>query len=342
MADDAKNDFVDEVMVAVAGGDGGNGCVAFRREKSMPFGGPAGGDGADGGSVIFEAQTRMRTLLDLRFKKKLEAQRGEDGRGKDQYGKRGKDLLYGVPVGTLIYDAQSQELLADLSEKDARFVAAAGGVGGRGNIHFATPYNRAPRQSEQGTPGQRRRLRLELKLMADVGLVGFPNVGKSTFISTVSRAKPKIAAYPFTTLVPNLGVVHRGEGREFVVADIPGIVEGAAEGVGLGLKFLRHVERTSLLLHIVSGDPDPERDPLRDYHVMEKELARYSDRFAGRPRVVALSKLDLPENRERFPVLRDQFAKIGVELLAFSSATREGVDALLNRLEAKLAAESRS
>ena len=332
--------FVDEVELEVVAGDGGNGSVAFRREKHQPFGGPAGGDGGKGGDVIFVADDRLGTLMDLRYRRRLSAPSGEHGRGKDQYGKGGEDLRVRVPVGTQVYDRETAEVLADLSEPGEVAIIARGGRGGRGNIHFKTPSDRAPRRAEPGEPGERKDLRLELKLLADVGLLGYPNVGKSTFIARVSRARPKIADYPFTTLVPNLGVVHRDVDRSFVVADIPGLIEGAAEGAGLGTRFLKHVERTRALLHIVTLDPDPEREPARDFEVLMSELRRFDPELAERPMVVAVSKLDLPEVRDALPELRAALAgKLGeqAELLAFSAATGEGVAEVLDALEQLLA-----
>ncbi len=328
--------FVDEVTFEVAAGDGGNGCVAFRREKFIPLGGPSGGDGGRGGNVILIAHDRLSTLLDLRYRKLIRAKSGEHGRGKDQFGKAGDDVRIEVPVGTQVYDADSDVLLADLDESGAEFVVAQGGRGGRGNMRFATPYNRAPKRADPGEPGERKRVRLELKLLADVGVVGFPNVGKSTFIATVSRARPKIADYPFTTLVPNLGVASLGVDRSFVVADIPGIIEGASEGAGLGLQFLRHVERTRVLLHVITVDPDPTRDPIKDFDALIVELENFHEELTARPMLVAVSKIDLPEVREGLGAIREELEKRGFEMLAFSSATREGIDELLLRLEATL------
>jgi GTP-binding protein len=325
--------FVDEVEVEAIAGDGGNGAVAFRREKYRPFGGPSGGDGGKGGDVVLVADTRLGTLMDFRFRRRLVAPSGEHGRGKDCYGKGGDDLEVRVPVGTQVYDAESGEVLADLDEPDERVVIAHGGRGGRGNMHFATPTDRAPRKAEPGEPGERKRLRFELKLLADVGLLGYPNVGKSTFIARVSRARPKIADYPFTTLAPNLGVVHRALDRNFVVADIPGLIEGAAEGAGLGHRFLKHVERTRVLLHIVTLDPDPEREPARDFDVLLDELRRFDPVLAERPMVVAVSKLDLPDVRDAVPEIRDALRERGHEVLAFSAATGEGVEEVLDALE---------
>ncbi len=329
-------DFVDEVTLEVVAGDGGNGCVAFRREKFVPLGGPSGGDGGRGGSLILEAHDRMTTLLDLRFRKVVRAERGEDGRGKDQFGKAGADVRIQVPVGTQVYDDESGELLADLDRAGAELVAARGGRGGRGNIKFATPYDRAPRRAQPGEPGERRRIRLELKLLADVGVVGFPNVGKSTFIAAVSRARPKVADYPFTTLVPNLGVVSLGIDRSFVIADIPGIIEGASEGAGLGLRFLKHVERTRVLLHMITVDPDPKRDAIGDFDALMKELERFDPRLVARPMIVAVSKLDLPEVQEAFDSVKAELEVRGYEVFGISSATRAGLDLVLQKLESIL------
>lgn len=331
--------FVDEVTVEVRGGNGGNGAVAFRREKFVPLGGPAGGDGGNGGDVVFRADDRLATLLDLRYRRKVHAESGENGRGKDQYGKAGPDAVVRVPVGTQVFDAVTGALVADLDAKGKQHVVAAGGRGGRGNIHFATPEDRAPRRAEQGTPGELRNLRLELKLLADVGLLGYPNVGKSTLIARVSRARPKIADYPFTTLVPNLGVVALGEERSCVMADIPGLIEGAADGAGLGTRFLKHVERCRVLLHIVTLDADPDRAPLADFDVLMRELARFDPELAKRPMMVGVSKLDLPDVRKRVPVIRRGMAKRGVEtVVPFSAATGEGIDELLHALGALLEA----
>lgn len=327
--------FVDEVELEVVAGDGGNGCVAFRREKFRPFGGPSGGDGGDGGDVILVGDDRLGTLMDFRYKKKLRAARGEHGRGKDQYGKGGDDLRVAVPVGTQVYESATGELLADVAEVGEEVVIARGGRGGRGNIHFATPTDRAPRKAEPGEPGERLRLRFELKLLADVGLLGFPNVGKSTFIARVSRARPKIADYPFTTLVPNLGVVSRDLDRSFVVADIPGLIEGAAEGHGLGHRFLKHVERCRVLLHLVTLDPEPEREPARDFEVLMDELRRFDPELADRPMLVAVSKSDLPDVREALEEIRAALAPR--EVLAFSAATGDGIEAVLDGLENLLA-----
>ena len=326
--------FIDEAKINLKAGDGGNGCVAFRREAHVPRGGPSGGDGGNGGSIVIVADPQLYTLLDYKYRQHYKATRGEDGRNKDQYGKGGADLELRVPVGTVVHDQETGELIADLDHAGARCVAARGGTGGQGNIHFATAWNRTPRSATDGTPGEERVVRLELKLLADVGLLGFPNVGKSTFISVVSRARPKIADYPFTTLVPNLGVVSLGEERSFVVADIPGLVEGAAEGAGLGHRFLKHVERSRVLLHILDASmlAGPDRDPLTDLDVLNRELSRFAPELVDRPQVVALGKIDITEVRERLPELTRAFESRGVRLFAMSAATGEGVRDVLEEL----------
>jgi GTPase len=325
--------FIDEATIHVKAGDGGNGCVAFRREAHVPRGGPSGGDGGDGGSIVLVADPQLTTLLDYKYRRHYKAERGQDGRNKDQYGKGGEELVLRVPVGTVVHD-DGGERLADLDTPGARVVVARGGKGGQGNIHFATPWNRAPRVATSGTAGEERAIKLELKLLADVGLLGFPNVGKSTFIARVSRARPKIADYPFTTLVPNLGVVDLGDDRQLVVADIPGLVEGAAEGAGLGHQFLRHVERTRVLLHILDASPlaGPDRDPLSDFDTLNRELALYAPDLAKRPQVVALNKSDLTEVRDRADELSRAFAERGVRLFSLSAVTGEGVRQVLEEL----------
>ncbi len=329
--------FIDEAVIHVKAGDGGNGSAAFRREDGVPFGGPSGGDGGDGGSVIVVADTHLSSLLDFKYRRHYKATPGEPGRNKDQYGAAGDDLTIRVPVGTVIYEEGIADPIADLTADGASFVLARGGIGGKGNIHFKTPWNQAPRTAEQGTPGQERTLRLELKLLADVGLLGFPNVGKSTFISHVSRARPKVADYPFTTLVPNLGVVRLSDERNFVIADIPGLIEGAAEGAGLGHQFLRHVERCRVLLHIIEATymTGPERDPVADFKIINGELARYAPHLANKPQVVVLNKVDAME-AERVTQIRQDFADLDVELLTMSAATGEGIAVVLEKLWAHL------
>jgi len=327
--------FVDQVRIFVKAGDGGNGAVAFRREKFVPKGGPSGGDGGRGGSVIFRADPQLTTLLDYRYQQHHRAQNGEHGGGSDCNGRDGDDLVLRVPVGTLFKDEGTGEVLADLAEPGAEWVAARGGRGGLGNMNFATPTRQAPRFAQPGKPGEQITLVLELKLLADVGLVGFPNAGKSTLISVVSRARPKIADYPFTTLVPNLGVVAYKDHRSFVVADIPGLIEGASEGAGLGHQFLRHVERCKLLVHVLDAgapDLDPERALDRDMATIERELARYSADLAARPRIVAINKIDLPEARARAEAFAATLraSADAPRVFLVSAATREGVDALVD------------
>ena len=325
--------FIDEAVIHVKAGDGGDGSAAFRREDGVPRGGPSGGDGGNGGSVIVVADPHMASLLDFKFKRHYKADRGEHGRGKDQYGARGLDLVLKVPVGTVIIDEGTGEPMADLDTAGAQFCIAQGGIGGKGNIHFATPWNQAPKTAEPGTPGEERTIRFELKLLADVGLLGFPNVGKSTFIASVSRARPKVADYPFTTLVPNLGVVRLSDERTFVIADIPGLIEGASEGAGLGHQFLRHVERCRALLHIVDATftTGPDRAPLSDFQVINRELKSYAPELADKPQVVALNKSDAlePDDVER---IRGEFEAEGITLHVMSAATGVGVQQVLEAL----------
>jgi GTP-binding protein len=324
--------FVDSCQVKVMAGRGGNGCVAFRRERFIPHGGPSGGDGGKGGDIVFETDPGLSTLLDLAYAHTLIAKHGENGRGKDQYGAAGPDMIVRMPVGTQVYDIESNELLFDLDAPNVRTVIAKGGHGGRGNIKFASSYDRAPRRADDGEPGEERKLRLELKVMADVGLLGFPNVGKSTFISAVSRARPKIAEYPFTTLTPHLGVVSVGEEASFVLADIPGLIPGASQGAGLGIRFLKHVERTRALLHLVTLDPGEGREPMADYVALMKELARFDPELAKRPQIVAMSKADLPDVRAAYAKLAPKMKKKKIELRLVSAATGEGVKELLAAL----------
>jgi len=292
--------FFDEATIEVVAGDGGNGAASFRREKYVPRGGPDGGDGGDGGSIWALADRNVNTLIDYRYARLHRARRGENGRGADQYGKGAPDIVLRMPVGTVITDAESGERIADLGANGQRALLAQGGKGGLGNLHFKSSTNRAPRQHTPGAPGERRRLALELRVLADVGLLGLPNAGKSTFIRAVSAARPKVADYPFTTLAPNLGVVRTDAGRSFVVADIPGLIEGAADGAGLGHRFLRHLQRTRLLLHIVDLAPfDPEADPVRDARAIVNELKRYDPALHAKPRWLVLNKLDLVPADER-------------------------------------------
>jgi GTPase len=330
--------FIDEALIHVKAGDGGDGSAAFRREDGVPHGGPSGGDGGDGGSIIVVADSKMASLLDFKYRRHYKAEKGEDGRNKDQYGAAGADLTIKVPVGTVLIDDASNEPIVDLDTDAATFVLAKGGIGGKGNIHFKTPWNQAPRKAEPGTPGEDKTVRLELKLLADVGLLGYPNVGKSTFISRVSRARPKVADYPFTTLVPNLGVVRLSDERTFVIADIPGLIEGASDGAGLGHQFLRHVERCRVLLHIVEATftTGPERSPLADFDVINRELARYAPELAKKPQVVVLNKVDAIDPKDVAEYHRE-FQERGIELHAMSAATGEGLDKALELLWSHLA-----
>jgi GTP-binding protein len=326
--------FVDSCEVKVIAGDGGRGCVAFRRERYIPHGGPSGGDGGKGGDVVFTGDAGKTTLLDVALSRRLVAKRGEHGRGKDQYGKGGEDLVIAVPVGTQAFDSKTNELLFDVDAIGKSVVVARGGRGGRGNIHFSTPFDRAPRRADPGEVGQELDLRLELKVMADVGLLGFPNVGKSTFIRAVSRARPKVADYPFTTLIPHLGVVAVDADHSFVIADIPGLIPGAADGAGLGIRFLKHVERTRGLLHLLSVDAGEGRDPVADFDAINAELKKFDPKLAERPQIVAMAKADLPEVREAWTKAKRRFARRKIDLKLVSAATGEGVRELVYALYA--------
>lgn len=322
--------FFDYAKIYVKGGDGGNGAIAFRREKYIAEGGPFGGDGGKGGSVILIADEGLHTLVDFRYNRHFKAEGGENGRTKNQFGANGKDLLVRVPLGTVVKDAETHELLADLNTHDQTFVAAKGGKGGRGNSRFATSVNRAPQIAENGDPGQERWIELELRLLADVGLIGFPNVGKSTIISHVSAAKPKIANYHFTTIDPNLGVVRIDEGKSFVLVDIPGLVEGASEGVGLGHRFLRHVERTRFLLHVLDISGSEVRDPLEDYEIVNKELEKYNPILYERPQIIVANKMDITGAEENLARLRKKLGDT-VEIYPVSAVTGQGLDAIMYR-----------
>ena len=319
--------FIDEASIDVIGGNGGNGSASFRREKFIPRGGPNGGVGGRGGSVWAVGDENINTLIDYRFTRKFVAPSGEHGMGSDCYGRAGKDIILRMPVGTIITDEKSGEVIADLSENGKKALVAAGGKGGLGNLHFKSPTNRAPRQFTLGEPGQARSLKLELKVLADVGLLGYPNAGKSTFITAVSNARPKIADYPFTTMSPHLGVVRIEQENSFVIADIPGLIEGAAEGAGLGHEFLRHLERTKLLLHIIDAMPFDGEDPIEKAHALVRELGKYSDTLLAKPRWVVVNKLDLvpAEDREELvKKLHDALCPDGRPFFAISAATREG------------------
>jgi GTP-binding protein len=330
-------DFIDEVEIALKAGDGGNGAVAFRREKHVPRGGPDGGDGGRGGSVVFETDQHLSTLIDYRPGKLYKAARGGDGAGKDQIGRDAADLVLKVPVGTQVLDAATGDVVADLNRFPQREVLCAGGKGGRGNHHFVSSVQQAPKFSENGEPGEERRVKLELKLLADVGLLGYPNVGKSTLLSRVSAAKPKIADYPFTTLVPNLGVVRMENYGNFVMADIPGVIEGASEGAGIGIRFLKHLERTRLLLHLLdvsglSGRPDP----VEDYRTINRELAAFSERLSELPQVIVLSRIDLVPDRDELAPVVAFFENEELPVFPVSGVTGEGIDALLYHVWGRL------
>jgi GTP-binding protein len=327
--------FVDEVVIEVQAGKGGDGCVSFRREKFIPRGGPDGGDGGRGGNVSVLADRELCTLMDHRYIKHYRAKPGQPGRGSDQFGAAGDDLIVRVPVGTLVFDAEKDSLLCDLSHDGAEQVIAFGGKGGHGNLHFKSATNQAPRKAEPGQPGQNIRLRLELKLLADVGVIGLPNAGKSTLVSRISRARPKIADYPFTTLVPTLGVVALGEGESFVIADVPGMIEGAHQGVGLGDRFLRHVERCKLLLHVITwfaGEPAEPAQLVNHLDTLEREMALYDPQLSQKPRLIAISKIDLSEVRALIEPVKSILADRHIHVLAFSAVTGEGLTELVHEL----------
>src|SRR5512137_2218353 len=324
--------FIDEVTLFATSGHGGAGCVAFRHEKFVEFGGPSGGDGGKGGDVIFVATSGLSTLLELRHRPHQKAEKGHNGMGKNRHGAGGADLVIRVPVGTVIKDAETGDILADLTENGQRVVLLKGGRGGQGNARFASATNKAPKFAQPGEEHEERKLRLELKLMADVGLLGLPNAGKSSLISKVSAARPKIADYPFTTMVPSLGVVPYKNYRSFVMADIPGIIEGAHEGAGLGHRFLKHLERSGILLHLVDISWMPERDPIAEYEAVCRELALFSTELADKEQVVVITKTDLPRTREHLAEITAWFEGRGVKVFAISSATGEGVEQLLDEI----------
>jgi len=324
--------FIDEAKIYVKAGDGGNGCVSFRREKYVPKGGPDGGDGGKGGDVFLRANSSLRTLLKFHYNQHFRAERGGHGKGKNMTGRNGKPLIIDVPVGTVVYDANTMEFIADLDEDKKMVLVAKGGRGGRGNARFATPTRRAPLIAEKGEKGEERVLKLELKLLADVGIIGFPNVGKSTLISMISRARPKIADYPFTTLVPNLGVVEFHD-KTFVVADMPGLIEGAHRGAGLGIRFLKHIERTKVLLHIIDpSQTDSSRKVFALYHALRKELEGYKKELLDKKEVVAINKIDLTHVREKIDEIKEVFSKEGIEPVFISAFTGENLKELLQRL----------
>ncbi len=333
--------FIDEVKIHVASGAGGAGCVSFRREKFIPRGGPDGGDGGKGGDVIFMVSSAISTLLDLRYRPHLKAERGKNGMGKDRHGAKGDDLKVLVPPGTVVRDAETDEVLADLTEPGEELVLLKGGRGGQGNARFATATHKAPRFAQPGEPGEERWLRLELKLMADVGLLGFPSVGKSSMITKVSAARPKIADYPFTTLAPNLGVVQYKNYRSFVMADIPGLIEGAHEGAGLGHRFLKHVERTDILLHLLDLSWIPDRDPIREYEALNRELRLFNSELADKRQIIVINKIDLPHVRENLSQVTSWFTEQGLAVYPISAATGEGIPPLLDEIARQLWGEAR-
>ncbi|MGO9136126.1 MAG: GTPase ObgE [Syntrophales bacterium] len=328
--------FIDEAKIYVKAGDGGRGCVSFRREKFVPRGGPDGGNGGKGGDIIIRAWGSHRTLLDLKYKQHHSAKHGGHGKGADRTGRDSSDVEIIVPVGTLVKDSETGEIIADLAVDGETAVVATGGAGGKGNAWFATSTNQAPRYAQGGIKGEERWITLELKLLADVGIIGLPNVGKSTFISKVSAAKPKIADYPFTTLVPHLGVVRYGKFETFVIADIPGLIKGAHSGMGMGTRFLRHIERTSVLLHILDISHELHGDAWQDFETVNRELTLFSPFLIEKPQVVAINKIDLPLTRERVKKEIDIFGRNGIKVLAFSAITGEGIDSVIEAITRQL------
>lgn len=323
--------FVDQVKITLKAGDGGNGIVAYRREKYVPLGGPSGGDGGKGASVVFQVDEGLRTLLDFRFQRMFKAEKGENGQSSNMHGRGAKDLILKIPPGTVIKNAETGEVIADLVMHEQQAVVAKGGRGGRGNSRFATAANPAPEFSENGEPGEEIEVILELKLMADVGLVGFPSVGKSTLLSIVSKAKPKIGAYHFTTIKPNLGVVQTKDNRSFVMADLPGLIEGASEGVGLGHQFLRHVERTRVIIHMIDMGATDGRDPYEDYVTINKELEAYNEKLARRPQIIVANKMDMPGAEDNLELFREQVGD-DIEIIELSAATYQNIDQLLYKV----------
>lgn len=325
--------FIDTAKIFVKAGDGGNGCVAFHREKFVPMGGPSGGDGGKGGDVILVADKNLHTLMDFKYKRHYKASRGQNGQGGNKKGKDGEDLILKVPVGTIVKDAQTGELLADLVEDGQKVVVAKGGKGGKGNAAFKTATNQAPTNAEPGEKGEERWIELELKLLADIGIVGFPNAGKSTLISVLSNAKPKIADYPFTTLSPVLGVLQLDVDEFVVLADIPGLIEGASEGAGLGHEFLRHIERTKFLIHLIDVSDFAERDWRQSYEVINRELENYSLELSKKPQIVVANKIDALSDRSKLQEMREFFQRKGIPFVAISLITREGIDELVNSIK---------
>lgn len=324
--------FTDYAKIIIKSGNGGDGAITFRREKYVAAGGPDGGDGGRGGSIYFRVDPNANTLIDFRFTKKFKAQNGENGSGANKYGKSGEDLYINVPIGTIIKDVETGKVVADLSKPGQEELVLKGGKGGKGNSHFATSTRQVPRFAQAGEEGEEKEVILELKLLADVGLLGFPNVGKSTFLSVVTDAKPKIANYHFTTIEPNLGVVKTKNGDSFVIADIPGIIEGASDGVGLGIQFLRHVERTRLLLHVIDVSGTEGRDPVQDFYTINEELKKYSEKLSSRKQIIVANKIDIMQDDSNYKKLEELAKKENLEIYKISGATGEGVEKLLNRV----------
>lgn len=323
--------FVDEVEIRVEAGNGGDGCTAFRREKYVPMGGPFGGNGGHGSDIIFKVDEGLHTLLDLRYQKLIKGKKGENGKGKNQHGKGADPVIIKVPQGTVVTDLDTGLVLADLSKKDDQEIIAKGGRGGRGNTAFKTQTNTAPDYSENGEEGEQKNLKVEVKMLADVGLVGLPSVGKSTIISMVSRSKPKIAAYHFTTLTPNLGVVKASDGRSFVMADLPGLIEGASQGEGLGDKFLKHIERTKVIAHVIDMSASELRDPYEDYNLINKELAAFNEKLIKKPQIIIANKMDLPHAKEELEKFKEKIGK-DIEIYEISAATNTGLQKVIDRL----------
>jgi len=321
--------FIDEAIIEVKAGSGGNGCVSFRREKHVPRGGPDGGDGGDGGDCVVKARTGLTTLMDVKYRKRFEAGRGTHGKGKKMYGRRGQDALIILPIGTIIKDAGTNQVLIDLAQAGQEFIVAKGGKGGHGNVHFVSSTRQAPRIAKKGEKGEERTIRLELKLLADVALIGFPNSGKSTLISSISNARPKIADYPFTTKVPHLGMVRLNPEKSFVVADIPGLIEGAHKGAGMGIQFLKHIERTRVLLHLIDVTDPQHPDPLKAHTLLREELKAFQPNLLEKPEIVVLTKMDLPEAQEKKRAIEALFKKENKNVFSISAAQQKGVRLLL-------------
>ena len=328
--------FIDEAKIYVRSGRGGNGCVSFRREKFVPRGGPNGGDGGIGGDVVVIASANKNSLLDFRYKQHYRAKNGQHGRGKNQHGKTAPSLTIQVPTGTVVKNYETGKIMGDLVSDGQELVVAKGGRGGRGNAHFKTSVNRAPKYAEHGEEGEEKIIKLELKLLADVSVIGFPNAGKSSLISKISAARPKVADYPFTTLTPNLGVVSYDEGKTFVVADVPGLIKGAHAGAGLGITFLKHIERTKIIIHLIDISRLTKRDPVEDYKILNNELEAYSPDLKKKPQIVAVNKIDLKGAKEQLAEIRKKFKKIGVEVFPISALTGEGIIELINEAARQL------